>query len=203
MPHPAHDAASARLSFLVLSQTARMNLDEQLNPRGSTTSQGRHSGSQPDASFIPRTLPTGRSRQWPSLVVEVGYTQTNNSLRMKARWWIGNSGGNVKIVVLIFINQTRAEMDFEVWENVPRQNPPITRPQAQGRQSNPTQTQQASARLQPALQTIAVVGAPLRLPFRSVFLRNPNPNPLETDFSFSQQDIESIAEAAWIEQGFV
>src|SRR5436190_12644181 len=83
----------------------------------------RSGGKQPDASFIPFTLPTSRSRRWPSVVDEVGYTQSNTHLRMTARWWIGNSPGDAKIVILIFINQLRTEIGFEIWEDVPPQNP--------------------------------------------------------------------------------
>jgi len=120
---------------------------------------------------------------------------------MTARWWIGNSAGEVKVVILIFINQIRADIGFEIWEDVLPQNPRRTRSHARGQQHYPTRTQVASATLPSPLQPITVAGAPLVLPFRSVFLRDPNS--LETDISLSQQDIESVVRAVWREQGFL
>jgi hypothetical protein len=108
----------------------------------------------------------------------------------------------VKAVILIFVNRARAEIEFEIWENVPLQNPRITRAQAGGQQVHPAQTQEASAKLEPPLQNVAIAGAPLTLRFRSLFLRDPNP-PIETDVSLSQQDLESIAKQVWREQGFI
>jgi len=50
-----------------------------------------------DEAFGPRTR-VGRNA-WPSVVIEVGYSETEPQLEMDANWWITKSGGQTKFVI--------------------------------------------------------------------------------------------------------
>lgn len=84
---------------------ARMGLERELVGLGATEYK------QLDPSGAPRTTGEGDSvlkpiskrpsgKDFPTLVIEAGYTQTWLSLRTKARWWFEHSKYDVKIVLL-------------------------------------------------------------------------------------------------------
>ena len=74
-------------------------------------------GKQGDITFGPATrLGSG---QWPSVAIEVGYSQTLKSLRMDAEWWLLNSGGKTNFVITIKIKRNPFSMHIECWKMIP------------------------------------------------------------------------------------
>ena len=55
---------------------------------------------------------------WPSFVVEVGYSQSLDSLRGAASWWLVHSGGQTRMVILIKITEWPLELHLEQWVKV-------------------------------------------------------------------------------------
>ncbi|PGH14255.1 hypothetical protein AJ80_05995 [Polytolypa hystricis UAMH7299] len=78
---------------------------------GTSTVQGSDREEGPDASYLPRQLPPGRSDKWPSLVVEVGYSPQRD-----AKWWLTESGSDVKIAIAIKVFRSGHRLHFELWK---------------------------------------------------------------------------------------
>ena len=43
---------------------------------------------------------SGRGIEWPNLMIEVGYSEPLNQLRIDAEWWLVNSGGLARMVII-------------------------------------------------------------------------------------------------------
>ena len=52
---------------------------------------------------------------WPSFVVEVGYSQSLDSLHGAASWWLVHSSGQTRMVILIKITEGPLELHLEQW----------------------------------------------------------------------------------------
>ncbi len=74
-----------------------------------------------DISYIPR------SRQiedgWPSFVIEVGVSESLSMLRRDVAFWITNSDGRTRIVIVLSVNWRDRRILVERWEEVPRIRP--------------------------------------------------------------------------------
>ena len=114
---------------------------------------------------------------WPTLVFEAGLSESLAKLRTNVEWWLHNSRGEVKIVIVISIRPAQKSIWIEKWCLQPRTpaapttgaNPPIA-----------TKTQELSiiqnlCILTPvdSTTTYAVTGAPLILEFEKLLLRTP------------------------------
>ena len=64
---------------------------------------------------------------WPSLMIEAGYSETLRQLRLDAKIWLIHSAGRTKIVIIIKIGADRHSFDVERWELVPNTQTRITR----------------------------------------------------------------------------
>ncbi|KAJ5227802.1 hypothetical protein N7489_008510 [Penicillium chrysogenum] len=93
---------------------------------GATSSKGQFCGKEPDWGVRPiapgasgATNPPPAEERWPSLVVEVGTSQSHASLQRDARWWWNNSGGATKLILLFKIEDTPGfAVEVELWEEV-------------------------------------------------------------------------------------
>ena len=43
---------------------------------------------------------SGRGIEWPNLMIGVGYSEPLNQLRIEAEWWLVNSGGLARMVII-------------------------------------------------------------------------------------------------------
>jgi len=66
-----------------------------------------------DESFGPRTR-VGRSA-WPSVMIEVGYAGREDFLRLDAHWWLINSAGRTRFVILVFVTKNPLALGIECW----------------------------------------------------------------------------------------
>ena len=81
MPRPEHGMITRLLGFAVMNLTASYVFP--VGPMNLINTNNSHK--EPDESYRPKT----RSRdEWPGLVVEIGYSQSESSLRQSARWWL-------------------------------------------------------------------------------------------------------------------
>lgn len=86
---------------------------------GSGRSIGRICDKEPDTSFHPGVPPSPDApTPWPSLVLEVGLSESLNQLRTDAQWWYSNSRYQTKIVVLISANANPHNAIIEIWTEV-------------------------------------------------------------------------------------
>ncbi|KAK4106818.1 hypothetical protein N658DRAFT_512552 [Parathielavia hyrcaniae] len=167
--------------------------------------QGHPGGDSAEGDSTGGPMPErGGKGAWPTLVIEVGDSQSMAGLRRDSmRWWFSTSDHQVKIVLLAKFERTRGAIILEKWE----EESSITRPGAM-------MTRHAAALQSVLRQTMFVLirhtitqnattdpisynvtrGA-LVLGFKLLFLRDPGPG--EGDFVLSVQDLEEYAERVW------
>lgn len=68
-------------------------------------------------------------------MIEVGYSEPLSQLRIDAEWWLVNSGGLTRMVIVILVSDRPDALDIEVWELGPNlrrktRNTPTTVPTA-------------------------------------------------------------------------
>jgi len=188
VPTPEHEVVSGIFGDLFVVQAAGMGVPVQERIRlGSTTFRGTSTSKEADEAFKPRTLRPHRL-DWPTLILEVGVSQSLPRLRNAARWWLSNSGGSVNIVLIFDVNQGTRTILIERWETIPTTGGPVTR------------SNQPPAQIPTPMQAITidqnnVTGAPLTLPFHQIFLRQPNPP--EHDLVFTAQDLQGWSDEIW------
>ncbi|KAH0533045.1 hypothetical protein TsFJ059_001662 [Trichoderma semiorbis] len=143
---------------------------------------------------------------WPTLVVEVGFSQTLASLRIKAYWWFSASNYEVKIVLLVKLNGPKESILIEQWtaHQPDRHGATMTRAAATLR---PRCIQSITITRDPTIHDAhpdrlsnsryVVQGGPLRLAFTGLFLRQPTPGSMEGDMIINDETLREIALATW------
>ncbi len=167
---------------------------------GSTTFQSCEPGKEGesgegDTTGSPIPARDGR-RNWPTLVIEAGDTESLGRLRIDMHWWFNASQHQVKIVLLLKLDRHRHKIILEKWE----ERPILARPGAM--------TTRAAAQLEPTLQQgihidrneatnpiSYVTRDALVLDFQLLFLRPPVAG--EHDIIFSVEELEEYAEKIW------
>jgi hypothetical protein len=199
VPTAKHEAAHVNfVQRLTLKAGAMAITPEEFFGLGSTRYRGRSCSKEPDAAFRTGTIRT-RPGDWPTLVIECGWSESLRKLRCDARWWLSNSGGEVKTVLLLSIGRRARTMIIEKWEDGPISgNRPNTRSvtRAANTPNQPPQTPTAIQVITIDSTSNTVTGAPLTLEFRKIFLRQPVPSQ-EQDFTFTSQDLSNWASSVW------
>ncbi|KAJ5121026.1 uncharacterized protein N7515_008987 [Penicillium bovifimosum] len=90
----AHQTASRALLCEVQYILLGMDLHRSILPLGSTRVRGR------DA-------------KWPTVAVEIGVSDSYGKLKADAEWWLSNSRGEVKLVIIVSINRKTPGIKFE------------------------------------------------------------------------------------------
>lgn len=116
MPGPTHEVGSSTLGSMFDVKLYEMGLMLQCGRVDSTRYQGRTCGKQADVAWRPyKARPD--EKEWPTIVIECGVSQSHNSLVNSARWWLSNSDGEVKNVILIDITKATKKIHIELWES--------------------------------------------------------------------------------------
>ncbi|RMJ24453.1 hypothetical protein PHISP_04671 [Aspergillus sp. HF37] len=180
-----HEAAHEAVRTVLIGKLSHMSHAERgLYGLGQTTVKGNQRAKEADISYIPVRLPRGRSDEWPTLALESGYTDSQGKLTANAEWWLSASNGDTKIAMTLDIDKKSRKITIKAFEY-----------------SDTGNLHEESVTVQkPYNSDIQVLGAPLRIPFRKLFLREPVGN--EEDIMWEDDDLTYIAEAAWSRQKF-
>lgn len=180
-----HEAAHEAVRTLLIGKLAHMGHAERgLYGLGQKTVEGNQRAKEADLSYIPARLPRGRSNEWPTLALESGYTESQGKLTANAEWWLSASNGDTKIAMTLDIEKKSRKITIKAFED-----------------SDTGNLHEQSVTVQkPYNSNTQVLGAPLRIPFRKLFLREPVGN--EEDIVWDDNDLTYIAEAAWSQQKF-
>ena len=194
LPSRPHEQTISRIGQVVDTWCDTMGLLQSLDSIGASTTRDGPYRKEPDGSWVPETLPPGRTLKWPSMVLEVGYSESLRRLHVDANWWLCRSLGEVKTVVLISINRVEREITVETWI------PDIDGIPLRGIRTCPTKRHQ-NLTIRGDHHNVVVNGAPLVIKFSDVFLRPPQ-NPQEVDLNISAQTLTAIALKVWKWQNF-
>jgi len=195
VPTAKHEAAHGNFSDQLVIEAALMGLRWELFRLNATTYTTPHWSKEGDSSFKPRSMRTLET-DWPTIVMESGWSESITKLREDAYSWLENSRGDVKIVLLFSISQTARKIIVEKWENRPLPaNWPSTR-------SSMTQIPTKIQAITIDSDSNTAPGAPLTLEFRKIFLRQAVP-PYEHDFTFTSLHLLAYAANFWggLQQG--
>lgn len=114
MPSLLYEGVVGDFSLLFAEAMTTVGLPRSGNRwRGTAAAQrkGVYCEKEPDFSIVPfQSLST-----WPSLVVEVGMSQSHHSLRMDAEWWFENSNKTTRLILLFKIHKNPIWVGIELW----------------------------------------------------------------------------------------
>jgi hypothetical protein len=199
LPTAKHETAHRTFSDGLVIEAARMGLRWELISLGTTTFKTPRVSKEGDSAFKPLSI-RPREADWPTIVLESGWSESLTRLRQGARLRLENSRGDVQIVLLFSIGRTARTMIIEKWENPPvPANRPATRSITRAVATSPNPPPQTPTQIQAITidsTSNTVNGAPLTLEFRKIFLRQAVP-PLEHDFTFTAQDLSAFATNFW------
>ena len=175
MPTVEHEAAHGDFRDRLVSEVGLMGLRRLLMSIGATTFKTPRVSKEADSALKPRIM-RPRGTDWPTIVLQSGWSELLTKFQQDAHIWLENSGGDVNIVLLLSIDRTaRGKMIIEKWENRPvPANGPATRSVMR---TVPTQIQVITI----DSDSNTVHRAPLTLEFPKIFLRQAV-LPLEHDF---------------------
>ena len=164
MPGVAHEVTAIGFSSRIMDKIAQLPGHSLSSIIGLGTAQfgipGRRS-KQGDAAIKPATRI--RITDWPSLVIEVGHSESLPHLRNDARMWLLNSPGKTKIVILVKISKDLQTLHVENWQMVLNGATRVTT----GFQSTvPGAVQRFKIH---SIGTIDPVGTQLTIPYLTVF----------------------------------
>lgn len=185
-----HELAAREFIHMLRAKTMLMGLDGALLDVGSASFPGTQTIKQADAAVKPRDPRAGKGA-WPTIVCEAGVSESWTKLKADARWWLENSGGEVKAVIIISVSIPKKQVRIQKWQmrtvpntQITRDNdgPERTRPECRGR-----------------FKTIAgvVTGEPLKLKFQNIFLRDPTTKLGEGNVVFTADDLREHASRIW------
>ena len=183
MPGSFHDTATAMFNALFSSKFPDVySLVGQL----ATKFEARDRAKEGDSGYKPVTRTS--KHDWPSLMVEVGVSESLQQLRSDARFWLTKSAGETRVVIVMSIDTVARKVKIERWEDVPRIRP--SRPSTP--LYNPGLVQ--SITLEHGVQ---YAGPALHIPAAKVYDQPLPPNLGANDFELTAQDLESFKTTYW------
>ncbi|KAL4793095.1 hypothetical protein BDV19DRAFT_400142 [Aspergillus venezuelensis] len=180
-PSQPHDAAVQEFGEL---------LRDAITPHGSKLRAygGAHQMANgckvPDQVWRPLRLPRGRELNWPSVALEVSFSETSSKLMSDIRCWLRGSGGDVKIVFTVDIDRNMPKIAIEQWVM---------------KMGHPSREQRVE--ITKTRDSVKITNHPLQMSFERVFLCPPSTDG-ESILSVRGPALQSYAEAIWESQGF-
>jgi len=196
-PSVQHELAHSALADLLTFRLSFMGFNEPpLNRVGAARFDGNQSSKEGDSAYKPDSR--NRKDDWPTIVFESGFSETLTKLRNDAQWWLTNSQGDVRIVVIVLARPEHKTLRVEKWCLAPPQ--PRRSPRLNPGAQVPTRVQEILVTQNPpahpgGASTYTVTGAPLTLEFQEMFLRAPAPP--ESDVTFTTADLSRWATRYW------
>ena len=196
MPGQEHEAPHLEFAMTVRMRLERMGVSEDdILSIGAARHMGFLWTKEADSSLKP--LPARERRvDWPAFVVECGISESLDRLHTGAEWWLSNSDGAVKLVVLISFDLRHQFFHIETWEmralQIERQRTESVSCELRLNQypPAPTRTKTISIELQGNGGPF-VASDDLTIKFRNVMLRDPIPP--ETDIHLTRNDLQRWA----------
>ncbi|GIJ99687.1 hypothetical protein Aspvir_003689 [Aspergillus viridinutans] len=189
-----HDVMTINITRQIDLFCNRMGMDPTAEfSWGGTTTRllcARTKGKQPDGCLFPKARIQRDREAWPTLVIEAGITASLPRLREEARWWLRNSQGEVRMVLVLGINRQRRTLIIEKWEQ--QERTPIHQHQVS---HQPEASMQAHAAQTLEISSESVSGAPLVLPFEELLERPRRGR--ETDIILAEEQLRCCVRWVW------
>lgn len=118
MPGFSHECIAARICDDITFQIRQMGLRHQTCRGGATAIQLLTRTKEPDNCWFISPLDPQ-----PTVVVELGVSESARQLELDARWWIEAAGAVDKTVMTINVNRLRSKLHFIIWKRPKDSNP--------------------------------------------------------------------------------
>lgn len=183
MPNIQHECIKEAFRSALAMDFLDMNLtllSRDFTMMGSGRIYGSQMAKEPDFSFCPGDVPLGVAPT-PSLILEVGISESYNQLVKDVNWWSANAPTRPGLVVLVHVKRRPSfRADIEVWTEKQTSNRYNTRSSGLARSQHVY------------VEWNVVNGGPLRLDFELLMRRPPNA-PTEHDLVFTDQQVLAMA----------
>lgn len=113
----AHKTASTTFRNIFFEALQTAGLHHPLKEFGSATHYTSIGAKEPDQAWRPSRVPRGRSRDWPSAVLEVAYSESEPKLSSDIRIWKRASHGDVKSAITVRVDCVHPRICMENWVN--------------------------------------------------------------------------------------
>lgn len=185
-----HSGAAQEFGGLVQFWRDSMQMRRDLYSIGPGKIFGGSKGKVPDASWVPRWHGADFNRYWPSMVVEVAFTESRTALENDIRFWLEESNGDVKVAVSISVQPRKpGRVVLEQW----RLMPPTQK--TRSKQGTLRVVQTMTAIRKPGQAT--VIAGSFVLSFEDIFLKPTASELRARDLIVTNSDMEDLAEAIW------
>jgi hypothetical protein len=140
--------------------------------------RGNSQGKIADLTFRPYDVPIHRDTKWPTVAVEVKWSEGRGKVQRGMKFWLKDSRGDVKVALTVSV-QRRGKITVERWDLSPGGNP------------FPYQTVDIHRGAEGPL-----INGEINVKFRDVFLRDKEPT--ESDFTLTHDDMQHMAWNVWL-----
>ncbi|PUU80731.1 hypothetical protein B9Z19DRAFT_1191630 [Tuber borchii] len=190
MPRPEHEQATRTFEGIIINKIVDGGQGAEIAQMGSTTFPGTLGKKEADASLKPLRARSGRM-DWPTVILECGVSGVAKRLTVDGKWWIHNSGGAVKVVLLLFVNATAKTIRIEMWKKDMTEDSEQTAEHDNEEVSGPTLQQTIN------ITETTITGTPLVLQFRDIFLRKAKKKRGEANYFFTNEDMQEFYHSIW------
>lgn len=178
-----HEEGSCLFGQIIGRKAAEMKIHRLLSFRGATRSKAPDRNKEADSSYGPRKLPNGRTAEWPTVAVEVGFSETSAKLRSDASYWLNRSSGAVLTAITIDIKRS-GNIYIIRWRRSAHAGAEVEA------------VQEIKIYRGKGGQAADLMGGELIIPFKHMMLREPESG--EGDFIFTRDDLlHDLADAIW------
>jgi len=132
-------------------------------------------------ALVPATR--GIMSGWPSVMIEVGYSEALEFLRLDAKWWLVNSAGKTRYVMIVQLMTDPFTIHIECWAMVASEDGQ----KIQGSAHIPANVQLSDIDSE---GTLASASPDLRIPYPCIF---DEPNENAPDAVFTGAELSSFA----------
>lgn len=187
MPQSAHEVVRGYFDKAINSLMSEINLGDRLEQDGSTRIDVGGATREPDGQWVLTPVPAG-SPSKPTMILEVGLSESMAKLRRDAQMWTDPNRGGINIALMLKIDQRRPKITIEMltWDPVSVH--------AQCRRTVVICESQSGDK-------VTLTGVPLKIPFGLLFRRNPTGR-LEKDIFLDRKMFEKLARRVWDCQDF-
>lgn len=191
MPSHPHEEAASRFEFLVLERARQMKVVRRILCLAATRIKSDQRDKEADRAWKPRL----QRAEYPTVLLEVGISDTAAKLERDIGWWLDSTGGRAKLGITIDIKPTSGNIYIKSW--VPAYCHPRQVGARNVNQHHPPQcTQIIKIKKGAKGQKPVVQGGHLVIPFRDLLLTEPGEG--EHDFVFTGETLlYDVADPVW------
>jgi len=171
--------ARAEFTNLISVAAVQMGLPHALQFLGSRDYQLGPKKKQADDAYVPKVL---ASRPYPSVVLEVAWSESASKLRADAERWLTVSNGEVKAAITILVKKRSFDIIIQRWNIV--DGALVIQQETRIMKQDSGVNSRAS---------VVFIGAPFIIPFHILFLRPAAPSTNEGDIVLADIDLIHLA----------